>query len=124
MFLMMDKFEFGQWVKDERERHGWSQSDLARESRMNRSMINKIEGGVSGSTPETLTYLANAFGYPPDFVFEKAGILPPKKELSPIKRALLHIAQDLPDSDVELALGLLEKRADYYKQNPQAKPSK
>lgn len=120
----MNKVEFGQWVRKEREDREWSQSDLARESGLYRSLINNIENGVSESSPKTLTALGHAFGYPIEFMFEIVGLLPPKPELSPIKRALIHIAEDLPDSDVRLALSLLEQRQEYYKKNPGAKPAK
>lgn len=119
----MNKIEFGQWVKKERETRNWSQSDLARESGLYRSVINNIENGVSESTPKTLTALAKGFGYPVEYVFEVFGLLPPKPELSPVKRALLHVAEGLPDSDVKLALSLLEQREEYYKKNPGAKPA-
>lgn len=73
---------------------------------------------------QALTAIAHALRLPPDLVFEKAGILPPKPELSPIKRALLHAADGLPDSDLQIALSILEQRREYYKKNPGAKPAK
>ncbi len=120
----MDKYEFGQWVKDEREQRGWSQSQLATKAKMNRSLVNKIENGVSVSTPTTLTKLASAFGYSQEFVFEKAGLLAQKSELSPAKRKLFHLAEGLPDSDIDLANKILETRADFYAKNPQSRPEK
>lgn len=74
--------------------------------------------------PDTLSAIAHALQLPVDLVFEKAGVLPPKPELSPIKRALLHAAEGLPESDVKLALSLLEQRQEFYKKNPNAKPAK
>lgn len=120
----MDKYEFGQWVKDEREQRGWSQSQLAIKAKMNRSLVNKVESGTSVSAPTTLTKLAFAFGYPQELVFEKAGLLTQKSELSPIKRQLFHMAEGLPDSDVELAVKVLEARVDFYAKNPQSRPEK
>ena len=120
----MNKIEFGQWVRSEREKRKWSQADLARESGLYRSLINNIEGGVSESAPKTLKALGNAFNYDADYMFELVGLLPSKTELSPIKRMLLKLAKELPDSDIEMVISLLEQRTAYYKKNPRAKPSK
>lgn len=124
MFSTMNKIEFGQWVREERNKHEWSQADLARESGLYRSLINNIENGVSESAPKTLTALGHAFGYSVEYMFEMVGLLPPKPELSPIKRKLSHLAEGLPDSDVEIAIALLEQRSEYYKKHPNIKPAK
>lgn len=120
----MNKVEFGIWVRQEREKLGWSQADLAKASGLYRSLINNIESGKSRSTPETLTALANALNYPPSLLFELADYLPRQLDLSIIKRKLVHLAEELPDSDIESVIALLEQRQEYYKKNPQAKPSK
>lgn len=71
-----------------------------------------------------MTAIAHALKLPADLVFEKAGILPQKIEQSPIKRKLAHLAEGLPDSDVEMVIALLEQRSEYYKKNPNVKPVK
>lgn len=124
MFITMNKIEFGEWVRQQRTQHQWTQADLARESGLYRSLINNIENGVSESAPKTLSALARAFGFDAQYLFELVELLPPKTELSPIKRALLHVSEGLPDSDLQLALSLLEQRQDYYKKNPGVKPAK
>lgn len=120
----MNKVEFGIWVRQEREKKGWLQADLARESGLYRSIINNIETGKSRSSSDTLKALANALGYPPNLLFEFVDLLPRQSDLSAIKRKLLSIAEGLPDSDVEIAITLLEQRQEYYKKHPQAKPAK
>jgi transcriptional regulator with XRE-family HTH domain len=100
MFLMVDRMDFAYWLQGEREKAGWSQSDLSRFSGLNRAVINKVESGTK-PMPETLTAIAKAFNFPPDYVFEKAGILPPKSDLSPIKRAAIHAIESATDDDVE-----------------------
>lgn len=124
MFPTMNKVEFGIFIRQEREKKNWSQADLARESGLYRSLINNIENGVSNPSPATLRSLANALNYPARLFFEFMNLLPVESELSPIKRALLHAADGLPESDVKLALSLLEQRQEYYKKNPGAKPAK
>lgn len=116
--------KFGKWLAEELEKRKMSQSDLSRASNITTAQISRIITGQRNAGEQALIAVAHALRLPPEFVFEKAGILPPKPELTPIKRKLLHLAEGLPDSDIELALSILEQRQDYYKKNPQAKPVK
>lgn len=122
---MFSMERFSDWLLKELENRDMSQSDLARAAGLGRGTISNIMTGTRNVGQETLIKIAAALRLPPEFVFEKAGILPPSSgNLSPIKRALIHVAEELPDSDIELALTLLEKRLEFYKRNPQEKPSK
>lgn len=114
---------FNEWLLEKLKELDWSQADLARASGLTTGAVSNY---INGRTPDesALRKLAKALRLPPELVFEKAGLLPPKTELSPLRRALLHLAQDLPDSDIELAIKILETRADYYKQHPEARPAK
>jgi transcriptional regulator with XRE-family HTH domain len=76
MFLVMDNFEFGQWVQKERTIREWSQSDLSRYSGLHRAVISKMESGTK-PMPETLLALAQAFKLSPISIFRIAGLLPP-----------------------------------------------
>ncbi len=115
---------FGEWLAEELKIRSMNQSDLARASNITTAQISRIISGRRGVGEQALTAIAHALRLPPDLVFEKAGILPPKIELSPIKRKLAHLAEDLPDSDVEIAIALLEQRSEYYKKHPNIKPAK
>lgn len=114
---------FNEWLQDELNKKEWTQADLSRASGLTTAAISKY---LNGRIPDdkSLRKLAHAFGLPADLVFEKADKLPSKPELSPIKRKLLEVAQAVPDSDVEIAITLLEQRQEYYKKHPQAKPAK
>lgn len=122
----MDNFQEkpADWLKNELVKRNWKQADLVRESNLDSAVISNIINGKRNAGETTARAIAIALKLPPDFVFEKLGILPQKAELSAIKRKLLHLTEGLPESDVELAISLLEQRQDYYKKNPQAKPSK
>lgn len=76
MFLSMDKVDFGNWLKLEREKRDWSQSDLARFSGLHRQIINKTESGVSEPALKTFIALAQAFKISPITIFRIAGLLP------------------------------------------------
>lgn len=115
---------FGDWLKNELENQGISQKQLADMSNITPAQISRIISGTRGAGEQAINAIAHALKLPPDLVFEKAGLLPAKIELSPIKRKLAHLAEDLPDSDVEIAIALLEQRSEYYKKHPNIKPVK
>jgi transcriptional regulator with XRE-family HTH domain len=112
------------WLKDELAKRKWKQADLVRESNLDSAVISNIINQKRNAGETTARAIAKALNLPVDFVFEKLGILPPKADLSPARRALLHASEGLPDSDIELAITLLEQRNDFYKKNPSTKPVK
>ena len=115
---------FSDWLKEELKKRNWKQAELAHKSGLDSAVISNIINGKRRAGETTIPAIARALQLSPKFVFEKAGLLPTEKDLSPLKRQLLHIAEDLPDSDIELAIKVLEARADFYSKNPQAKPEK
>lgn len=115
---------FSEWLLKELKDRDMTQADLSRIAGLGSGTISNIMIGNRKVGQDTLAKIAHALKLPPDLVFEKAGILPPKRDLSPIKRKLAHLAESLPDSDVETAIALLEQRDEYYKKNPGAKPAR
>lgn len=74
MLLMRDKRQIlADWVRTERERREWSQSDLADRMGKVRAVINKIESASNDPTLATLSLLAQAFGYPLTVVLNVIG---------------------------------------------------
>lgn len=125
MFCQMTKkIDFAEWLKDTLKDKNMKPIDLSRLANIDSGVVTRLLKAEREAKPDTLSAIAHALQLPVDLVFEKAGVLPPKPELSPIKRALLHASEGLPDSDVKLALSLLEQRQEYYKKNPGAKPAK
>lgn len=120
---MFSMENFSDWLLNELKERNMSQSELARQADIGRGTISNIMSGTRNVGKDTLVAIARALKLPPDLVFEKAKVLPSKPDLSPIKRKLAHLAEDLPDSDVEIAIALLEQRQEFYKKNPQAKPA-
>ncbi len=111
---MMDKIGFGQWLQAEREKRGWSQSDLARLSGLHRQIINKTENGVSMPAVETYIALASAFGISPVSIFRKAGLLPSGPENETQFEDWQYLLSQLPADEQEemrqVALLKIEKR--------------
>lgn len=73
---------FNDWLLSKLREYDWSQADLARNAGLTKSAISKY---LSGRIPDetALRKIAKALNLPADLVFEKAGVLPPKPELSP-----------------------------------------
>jgi ribosome-binding protein aMBF1 (putative translation factor) len=55
-------FELGRAVRELRERHGWSQTQLAKESGMTQSAVARFEAGGTVPTLTVLERLAAALG--------------------------------------------------------------
>ncbi|MDR3097714.1 MAG: XRE family transcriptional regulator [Paraburkholderia sp.] len=64
MYTILDNIDqrIGARIRGERERRGWSLTDLAGKSGVSRAMIHKIERGESSPTASLLAKLAGAFG--------------------------------------------------------------
>lgn len=77
MFIAMDKVNFGEWLRKERESRDLSQSDLARLSGLHRQIINKTENGVSDPALKTYIALSNALNISLISILRIAGELPP-----------------------------------------------
>ena len=84
MLHVVDRVGFGVWLKKEREIRGWTQSDLARRSGLNRAIINKFESGVSLPSVESFIALSDALYVSPIHLFRQAGLLSkaPKKQVA------------------------------------------
>ena len=117
---------FSEWLLIEMKNRDISQAELSKLSGVTPAQISRIISGTREPGTNTLTGIAKAFKLSPEFVFEKAGVLPPTstQNLSPLKRALMNLAKDMPDSDIEMLIALLEQRQEHYKKNPSAKPAK
>lgn len=119
----MTTSKFIEWLKEEIDDRNWSPAEFARQAKISPSQITRLFNGERGISEKSLQAFAHALKLPIDLVYEKAGYLPPKPELSPTKRKLAHLAEDLPDSDIEMVITLLEQRQEYYKKHPKARPA-
>ena len=120
----MTKIDFSEWLNSVLIDKDIKPVELARMANIDPGVVTRILKAERSATPKTLEAIAHALKLPIEMVYEKAGILPPKSQLSPIKRKLAHLAEGLPDSDVEIAIALLEQRSEYYKKHPSTKPAK
>lgn len=122
--IMFTMENFGDWLLERLKEKNISQSELARMAGLSKGTVSNLVNGTKGAGQDSLTAIAHALKLPVDLVFEKAKLLPVKTELSPAKRKLMYLAEILPDSDIEIAIALLEQRESVYKKNRQIKPVK
>lgn len=108
MFLM--NINFGEWLKQERERKKLTQSELGVKSSLHRSVINKIESSLSSPTPETLKALAHGLDMTPEQIYRVAGHLPPVPLHTEQTETLLHLFNQLTTRDKEDVIEYLRFR--------------
>lgn len=112
--LMVDRIDFGLWLQAERDKRGWSQSDLARISGLHRQNVYKIENGGAAPAVETYISLANALQLSPLILFRKAGLLPEAPSQQTSLQDWEYLLDQLPADEQEeirqIALLKIEKR--------------
>jgi len=110
--------DFSEWLTNRVERHGWSFNELARRSGISSAMISLVVTGQRNPGIDFCNGVAVAFNFPLEFIFRKAGILPPLPDddtltrlaetariLAPTDRdTLLRIAQALAQREPQEAL--------------------
>jgi transcriptional regulator with XRE-family HTH domain len=99
---------FSSWLLEELDQHNMSRSDLARACNISTSQISLIASGKRNAGAKSLTKIAQALNLPVDFVCEKAGLLSPNSELSPIQRKIFRLVKQLSTGDLETILALIE----------------
>jgi transcriptional regulator with XRE-family HTH domain len=107
----MTNANFIDWIKKEIDKRGWTQAELARQTKLSPSQITRLFNGERGVGETGLVAIAHAFRLPANLVFEKAGILPPTqelKELSAKKRELLANLENADDNTVQFVIDMLE----------------
>lgn len=108
--------KFNDWLLEKLKEFDWSQADLARASGLTRAAISRYINDYARKPDEAaLTKIAKAFKLPPELVFEKAGLLPPKTDLSPLDRTIMELVKNLPDNDKKVFQAMLEAWEDNKK---------
>ncbi|MGC1374647.1 MAG: helix-turn-helix transcriptional regulator, partial [Anaerolineales bacterium] len=72
----MTNSNFIDWLRKELEERGWSQAELARQSKLSPAQITRLLNGERGIGETGLNAIARALRLPPETVFRAAGMLP------------------------------------------------
>jgi transcriptional regulator with XRE-family HTH domain len=71
----MSSKHFGEWIKHEIEKRGWTMSELARRCEVSHPAISRVVNGERGAGPDLCRAIARAFEMPEEHVFRMAGLL-------------------------------------------------
>lgn len=111
----MTIINFAEFLQDELDTRGWKASDLVKRSKLSPAIISRALNSERLPSPESLSAIASALGYPPERLFRIAGILPPKPEIDEITEKLIHLVaqmNELERADVhEYAALVLRRRS-------------
>ena len=95
MFVVGQHLRFSEWLQVEMDKRGWSQSECARASDLNRAVINKLLNGKCKPQPITLMAIARGFKIPVETAYRAAGLLPPGNHDDDTIRELIHLFQTI-----------------------------
>jgi transcriptional regulator with XRE-family HTH domain len=111
---MFSMERFSDWLLRELKDRDMSQSDLSTVAGLGRGTISNIMNGTRNVGQETLVKIASALHLPPDLVFEKAGILPPKPgNLSEEQQQVIHLVTQVDDNKtLRMISAMLEQALD------------
>jgi transcriptional regulator with XRE-family HTH domain len=115
---------FGAWLKEQIDNKNISQKELADMSGVTPAQISRVISGSRGIGSDALSKIAIALNLSPDFVFEKAGLLPPKSDISSTKRAAIHAIEDADEDDADFIYKWLTERKQHKKLSLQTRPQK
>ena len=99
MFVVGRNMRFTEWLQVEIDKRGWSQSDCARASDLNRAVINKLLNGKCTPRPATLIALARGFKIPVEAAYRAAGLLPPSIDGSDAIQEVIFLFNNLQSSE-------------------------
>lgn len=116
----MNYTDFAKWLKVQLRERRLTQADLARLSGLSPSQVSRIVKVESTPSQDALASIARALRIGPDEVFRAAGLLPSANDnLSPVKRQLIHLAEQADDSAVGMAIAALDAAITYLLDIPE-----
>lgn len=111
-----DTFAWVEWIIEEREKHEWSQADLARKVGVTRQTINDYESRRRTQPDEKiLVKISSVFGYPPEYLSRLAGQLPPALNMSEDMEKIMRDVEKLPKQDQQEVLAFIRMKINLRK---------
>jgi len=124
MYLFMSNQEFINWLWSEIHQRDWGQINLARASDITRGAVGNVLRGRQAPGKVFCLKIAKGLGYPPEFVFRKAHILPP----DPINDNAMfeqwkYILEQLPQRDRDELLKIAQIKVEYQTKSQEREKS-
>ena len=111
MFLM----EFSEWLQNEMDNRGLSQNKVAKMAGISQGAIAHIINGRRNPGVDVCEGIAYAFKLPPEYVFRKAGLLPPVRDRNPTDDELLYLFDQLSENEQDDILGWIRLKVEQNK---------
>lgn len=126
LYLTMFSVEstFRDWLNNELNKRGWTQSHLAQVAGLSRGTLSNITSGSRGIGQETCNAIARAFQIPPEIVYRAAGLLPPKNDRTQLIEELEDVLRKLPPEDQEEILQIARLKLERAGQKEQKQRSR
>ena len=109
--FQMETFE--EWLEAELKTRGWRSAELAREAGIADATLSRILLSTRKAGPKVCVALASALGYPPEYVFRRAGLLPAKNSISESAQMATYLFEQLPEISQTAGLAMLRGLAGY-----------
>ena len=119
MFVVGQKIYFSEWLQAEMDKRGWSQSDLARSSELNRAVINKLLNGKSHPQPTTLEAISRALKIPIEITYRAAGLLPNNTDNDETIEEAIYVLKNIQSSQRKATAVALLKALIHEEENEQ-----
>jgi transcriptional regulator with XRE-family HTH domain len=115
MNSMMINQEFINWLWSEINNRKWGQIDLAKASGLSRGAVGNVLRGERSPGKIFLIKIAKGLGYPPEFVYRKAGLFPqdPKSDENAILEQWKYYLFQLPQQDRDELLRIAQIKVEY-----------
>lgn len=105
--------KFSAWLNEKMKKKGWSQSDLARESKLSRQTISYWLSGKAKRPDEfALQQVAKAFEVPPEEAYEAAAIMAPPSKEDAWVREIMYKLNQLHPAQRKIAEWMIRKLAE------------
>ena len=100
--------DFIAWIENELQIRNWRQADLAKRAHLDSAAVSMLISGRRKPGEVTCKAIANALGYPTEYVMRQAGLLPPIPDENPDHVRAAYQLQNLPEPVRALIYKLIE----------------
>jgi transcriptional regulator with XRE-family HTH domain len=109
-YPMKTETSFADWLQQTLDERGMNQLDLAKVAEVGSGSISDVISGRRKVGRNLATAIAKGLKLPPEFVFQKAGFLPPDKEHSDEINQILHEIEGMSKEEQEEILSYIRWR--------------
>jgi transcriptional regulator with XRE-family HTH domain len=111
---------FSDWLEQQLKIQGMKVSELARAAGIQPASLSRVLSGTRNAGPDICLGLAQALDVPPEEVFRRAGLLPPKPEEAMTREKADYLFSRLSDEDQETILAMMHAFLQRRRKNAEA----